>query len=180
MKITLKLRVFCTAIVTLLIWGHLAWDYFHGGVPTHHLLHDGDLPGISNWWGAIVLPVFTWFLLIRIQKRNDGNENSHSSENLGAIVRRFVAALLVGISIAVCFSLGIEVIEYIMGALFVLSFLLPLYKSEYFLGFVLASTFTFGAIIPIGFGIIIVLVFFLFYKVSRAIIGFVRPKKKQV
>ena len=63
MKLTQRSRILITAVVTLLVWSHIAWDYFHEGIPVHYLLHNADLPGIPNWLGAIVLPFFTWFLL---------------------------------------------------------------------------------------------------------------------
>jgi len=156
----------------------LAWDYFHGGIPTHYLLHNPDLPGIPNWLGAIVLPFFTWFLLYRIHKRIDESEIRATSESLRKVILRFFAATLVSISIAVCFVGGIDVIDYIMGSVFVLAFLFPLYKSEFLLGWVLGSTFTFGAIIPIGFGSIFALLFFLIYKFMKAIGTFIRSKRK--
>ncbi len=65
----LRAKIYFTSIISLSIWGLLAWDYFHGGVPSHHILHRKDLPEFSNWWGGILLPLLTWFLLYRIQKR---------------------------------------------------------------------------------------------------------------
>lgn len=176
-KISLRLRLGITVVVTFLIWGQLAWDYFHGGIPTHYLLHDGDLPGITNWWGAIVLPFFTWFLLYRIHKRIDGPNMPVASESLRIIILRFFAAAFVAIAISIFFMNSIDVIDYIMGCLFVLAFFFPLYKSEYLLGWVLGSAFIFGAIIPISFSSIIALVFFLFYKILRVIINYFQSKK---
>lgn len=178
MKLTLRLRILITGIVTLLVWSHVAWDYFHGGVPTHYLLHDDRLPGIPNWWGAAILPFFTWFMLYRIHKRIDGRELLVTSESLRNVVLRFLAAVLVAVSIAVCFMNGIEVIDYIMGSLFVLALFFPLYKSEYILGWVLGASFTFGAIIPMGFGCLLALIFFIFYQLGKTIIGFFRSKTK--
>ena len=178
MKLTLRLRILITGIVTLLVWSHVAWDYFHGGVPTHYLLLDDRLPGIPNWWGAAILPFFTWFMLYRIHKRIDGRELLVTSESLRNVVLRFLAAVLVAVSIAVCFMNGIEVIDYIMGSLFVLALFFPLYKSEYILGWVLGASFTFGAIIPMGFGCLLALIFFIFYQLGKTIIGFFRSKTK--
>jgi hypothetical protein len=176
MKLPLRLRILITTIVALLVWGHITWDYFHGGIPTHYLLHDDNLPGIPNWLGGIILPFFTWFLLHRISIRV--NNKIRETENLKRIGYRFASGVLVAIAIAVCFMNGIEVTDYIMGSLFVLAFFFPLYKSEYLLGWVLGATFSFGAILPMGFGSILALVFFIFYKVSRVIIGLFRPKSK--
>ena len=178
MKLTLRLRLLLTVIVTIFVWGHVAWDYHHGGVPTHYLLHDDRLPGIPNWWGAAILPFFTWFLLYRIHKRIDGRELSVASESLPKIVLRFLTAVLVAVAIAVCFMNGIEVTDYIMGSLFVLAFFFPLYKSEYLLGWVLGAAFTFGAILPMGFGCLLALIFFILYQLRKTMVGFFRSKTK--
>lgn len=178
MKLSLRLRITITVIVTLLVWGHIAWDYFHDGIPTHYIFHSEDMPGIPNWWGGIVLPFFTWFLLYRIHKRINGSEIPVASESLRNVILRFLAAALVSIAIAIFFMNGIEVIDYIMGSLFVLAFFLPLYKSEYLLGWVLGASFSFGAMIPISFGSLLALVFFIFYKIFRVIVGFFVTKVK--
>jgi len=176
MKLSLRLRIIITAFVTLLVWGHIGWDHLDGGIPTHYLLHDDNLPGIPNWLGGIVFPFFIWFLLYRIHKRIDAGEDI-ASESLRAVVIRFLLAMGVAIAISVFFTLEIGLIDYIMPAIFVLAFIFPLYKSEYLLGWVVGSAFTFGAIIPIGFGSLFALVFFVVYKATRAILNFFRAKK---
>jgi hypothetical protein len=122
------------------------------------------MPGIPNWVGAIVLPFFTWFLLGRIKKRMN---RSNRNETLKKIGFRFLAALLFAITISVCFLNDIMIVDYIMGTIFLLAFVFPLSKSEYLLGWVVGAAFTFGAIIPIGFGSILCLLFFLFYSVAK-------------
>ena len=156
-------RILITVIVTLLIWGHIVWDYFHGGIPVHYILHDDKLPGIPNWLGGIALPFFTYFLLYRIHKRVD---SSNSSESLQQVVLSFLASFLIAISISICFMNKIDIIDYIMGSLLILAFFKPLYKAEYLLAWFLGSAFTFGAIIPIVFGSMICLFFFGFYKIN--------------
>lgn len=178
MKLTLRLRILITTIVTLLVWGHIAWDHFHGGIPTHYLLHDDNLPGIPNWLGGIILPFFTWFLLYRIHARIDWPDIPVASESFRDVLFRFIAAFLVSVSIAIFFTMEIDIIDYIMGGIFLLAFFFPLYKSEYLLGWVLGSSFTFGAMIPIGFGSIFVLVLFLLYKIPRTILNYLQSKKE--
>ncbi|MEM9076134.1 MAG: hypothetical protein AAGC43_03800 [Bacteroidota bacterium] len=166
MKPATKTKIWITLAITLLVWGHILWDYFHGGIPTHYLLHNKDLPGIPNWVGGIVLPFFSWVLLGRIQKRLQAKD---SKENLSLVVYRFFCALMIAIVIAVSFLEGIPITDYIMLGIFILAFIFPLYKSEYLLGWVLGSAFTFGAIIPIGFGSLFALVCFLFYVIGTFI-----------
>ncbi|MEP3210415.1 MAG: hypothetical protein ABJN95_14540 [Maribacter sp.] len=175
MKLPLPLRVGITAVVTLMVWAHIGWDYFHEGIPTHYLLHDKDLPGIPNWLGGLVLPFFTWFLLYRIHKRID--ESKSSSESLQLVILRFLLAMGVAIALSVFYTLDISLIDYIMPTIFILAFIFPLYKSEYLLGWVLGSSFTFGAIIPIGFGSLFALVFFMFYRVPRGVFNYFKLRK---
>lgn len=177
MKLTLQLRIIITTVFTLLVWGHIGWDHFHGGIPTHYLLHDDSLPGIPNWLGGLVLPFFTWFLLYRIHKRIDKPEILVASESLRSAVIRFFIAMTIAITIAIFFTYEIDVIDYIMLGIFILAFIFPLYKSEYLLGWVIGSTFTFGAIIPIAFGSIFALICFIFYKISRTALVLFRPKR---
>jgi hypothetical protein len=155
-----KHRLLFTLFISLLVWGHVLWDYFHGGIPTHYLFHNKDMPGIPNWVGAVVLPFFTWFLLGRIQKRTN---QPNTNETLQKIGLRFLAGLLFAITISICFLNDIMIVDYIMGTIFLLAFVFPLYRSEYLLGWVVGAAYTFGAIIPIGFGSLLCLFFFLFY-----------------
>ena len=143
-----RTQLYITAIVTIAIWSLLIWDYFHGGVPSHHLLQQEDLPGFSNWWGGILIPLLTWFLLYRIQKRNGANsEGFLFSKN---VRYAFIGALFFGILLSVFFTLGnTEMPFYMIIALFFTALFLPIYRAEYFLGFVIGMTFTFGGVLPL-------------------------------
>lgn len=168
-----KHRLLITGIITLAIFGHIVWDYFHGGIPTHYIFHSNEMPGIPNWLGAIFLPFFSYFLLFRIHKRLNTPEHKDSLKEVGL---RFLAGLLFAITISVTFLNGIEVTDYIMGLIFILAFIFPLYKSEYLLAWVLGSSFAFGAVIPMVFGSILCFVFFLIYQLVRGLKKVVRPK----
>ncbi|UJH67741.1 hypothetical protein [Allomuricauda sp. SCSIO 65647] len=174
MKLSRNLRFLITVCVTLLVWGHVLWDHFHGGIPVHYLFMDKNMPPFPNWLGGIILPFFTWIALYRIHKRVDAPD---SKNTLRLAVGRFLAALLVAASISVCFENGIEIPNYILYSIFVLAFIFPLYKSEYVLGWVLGSSYSFGAMIPMLFGIVLAGVFFVFYKVGRALIKLFSAKK---
>lgn len=174
MKLSRNLRILITILVTLLVWGHILWDHFHGGIPVHYLLMDKNMPSFPNWLGGIILPFFTWIALYRIHKRVDA---PNSKDTLRLAIGRFSAALLVAVSISVCFENGIEIPSYILYSIFILAFIFPLYKSEYLLGWVLGASYTFGAIIPMGFGIILAGVFFVFYKGARAIVRIFKSEK---
>jgi hypothetical protein len=174
-KLTLKIRLIFTGIVTILNCSFLAWDYFHAGVPTHHILNRGDLPGISNWWGGIILPLLTWFLLSLVQiKRNENNKSDLKSN----FIYRFSGALLFGILLSVLFTHGSDISSYMMIGAILLSFFIPLFRPEYLLGFVLGMTYTVGPILPLGVGVVLIIIFLITYKIVRSGILYLISKIK--
>ena len=175
MKLTLERRIAITAAVAVLVWGHVLWDHLHGGIPTHYLFHDKDMPGIPNWIGAIGLPFFTWFLLFRIKFRVN---RSKSRDTLSLVFKRFALAAMVAIGIAICFMNGIEIPMAVLLGILGLGLIFPLYYSEFLLGWVLGSAFTFGAVIPMGFGSIFALVCWLLFQLGRLVVKLIIPKKK--
>jgi prepilin signal peptidase PulO-like enzyme (type II secretory pathway) len=91
--------------------------------------------------GGILIPLLTWFLLYRIQKRI--RNNSTVSKFPVNILYAFIAALSFGLLLSVFFTLGYsEIPFYMIVSLLVLAIFLPIYKAECFLGFVLGMTFT--------------------------------------
>lgn len=161
-----KFRLYFTAIVTIAICSLLAWNYYHGGVPSHHLLAREDLPKISNWWGGPLLPLLTWFLLYRTQKRMTvcTNYKVHGSSFFLKTIFMFIGALLFGILLSFFFSVGYtEIPFYMLVGLFILALFIPIYQAECLLGFVIGMTFTFGAILPTGFGSILALIGIVIY-----------------
>jgi hypothetical protein len=160
------------------VWSHIIWDYFHEGIPVHYILHNPNLPGIPNWVGAIVLPFFTWILLHRIHIRINRPKIVTIPASIKNVALRFFASALVAVTIAICFMNDINAIDYIMGSLFILAFIFPIYKSEFLLGWVVGSSFTFGAMLPIVFGSLIAGIFFLLYKIPRKILSYFTLKKE--
>ncbi|MFS4468003.1 hypothetical protein [Maribacter sp. 2210JD10-5] len=172
LKIDFKFRLFLTLIFTFIIWSHIGWDYHNGGVPVHYLFQSDEMPGISNFWGAILFPFFSFYLLSRIQKRIDES----AIENLKKVGLRFLISLCCSGAISFFFLNNVDVIDYIMVAILLLAFIFPLYKSEYLLGWVVGSMFTFGAVIPMVFGSILTLLFFGFYQLKKLVVGLFRYK----
>lgn len=169
-------KVLITGLVSIAIWSLLAWYYFNGGVPSHHILAREDLPEISNWWGGILLPILTWLVLFRIQKRE--NLPKVNSNNFLQIPKKtwfsFMGALLLGISLSVFFTLGNEGMSgYLMLSVFAISLFFPVYRAECLLGFVLGMTFTFGAVLPTGIGSILAIIGFLIYNLIRPFLVFI-------
>jgi hypothetical protein len=148
-------RGYFTALVLLAELAHLAWEHFHGGVRSHHILNRGDLPAISNAWGMLLLPALTWFLTGRTQRRIERQSSANAVVRTmpPGVVAGFLGALLVGIALSAAFAMGSDTVPaYIAQGIIVLAILLPIYRAECLLGFVLAMTFTFGAVLPTAVG----------------------------
>lgn len=169
----LSTRIILTSIVTVLIFGLLFWQYLHSGVPSHHILQQKDLPKISNWWGVLLLPVLTWLLLGRIAKRLN-KQNTLNQQNQHPIIKiigLFLLGLLLGITIAVAFTNNYTLfLDNVLYVLLVLSLILPLFYSEFIIGFVIGMTYTFGAILPTIFIMIIAALAFLLFRFIRLLL----------
>jgi MFS family permease len=170
-KTLFKPRLYFTGIITIFVGSLLAWDYYHGGVPTHHILQRADLPGISNWWGAVLLPLITWF---RIQKRVVSNDNSQVSKFPKNIIYGFTGALIFGITLSLFFTLGTtEMPFYMLIGLLFLALFFPIYRAECLLGFFIGMTFTFGGVLPVAIGAIFVIIGAMVYLLVRPAIIYV-------
>lgn len=145
-------RVCLTALATLAEFAQLAWQHLHGGVVSHHLLDRADLPTVSNGWGALLIPGLVWFLTGRIQRRLARGPSAQATPPGATVAAGFVGALLFGIGIAVSFTYGEGAVAAgLFEALVVLAVVLPGFRAECVLGFVLGMAFTFGAVLPTAF-----------------------------
>jgi hypothetical protein len=148
-------RIYFTVGVMLAELAHITWEYFNGGVKSHHFLNLSDMPAISNWWGLLLLPSLTWFITGRIQKRMAGKNTATATFSV-SIFAGFVSSLLFGILLSISFVNNYETIaELLFLGMFLLAFLLPIYRAECVLGFVLGMTFTFGVVLPTAIGSVI-------------------------
>ncbi|MGO1003486.1 hypothetical protein [Lysobacter sp. CA196] len=143
---------------------HLGFEYFDGGVRSHHLLNRADLPAISNWFGLLILPVLGWALGVRLRNRTSARKNI----GIGLIV-----ALLYGAAMAGSYELGAtDITKTLFFGLPVVAIAAPIYRAECMLGFVAGMTFTFGAILPCLFAV-------LFASLSAALrLGFRAIRKR--
>ncbi|PJJ60886.1 hypothetical protein [Hymenobacter chitinivorans] len=174
-----RLSRYCTLLVTVAIWALLAWSHFHGGVPSHHFLAQQELPAVSNGWGGLLLPVLTWLLLSRIRQRVFGPTRADSDPTpaLRRALYGFAGALLFGVLISGLFTAGEpDMAGNVMLGLFALAFFVPIYRPECLLGFVLAMTYTFGAVLPTIIGTVLGLIGWVVYGVIRRGLVYVGAK----
>jgi hypothetical protein len=145
-------RMFVIGVVIFAELAHLSWEYVNGGVVAHNILNRSDMPAISNWWGILLLPALAWFLTGRSQARIEPQASGNVAlANFPlSVVVGFAGALLFGIGLAISFTFNYEDIAalFLFGML-LLAIILPVYRAECVLGFVLGMTFTFGAVLPL-------------------------------
>lgn len=178
MKLSLSTRIVITVTIIILVGGMLLWEYFNGGVKTHYFLQDDSFPGISNYWGLLVAGVLTWFTLYRIKVRKIQKSEEKQETILKKAFIRFLVALFFGITLSIFFSLGYaQVAEAMTLGILLLSFFIPLYKTEYLLGYVLGLAFTIGATLPAFFGLIIITICWLTYTLPRWVFLKLNPRK---
>jgi hypothetical protein len=144
-------RLYLTGLAMLVEVAHLTWEHLHGGVVSHHLLNRSDMPAISNWWGIVLVPALTWFLIGRIQARLSVRSapEDRAPRLRASVVAGFAGSLLSGILLSVFFtSHNKSATVLVFEGILLCALLLRVYRAEYVLGFVLGMSFTFGAVLP--------------------------------
>lgn len=118
---------------------HLAWEMSQGGVRSHHFLARSDMPSMSNWWGIVLVPALAWFVAGRVQSRAASGIQSDGAihASIRHAIPAFAGALLYGGALAVSYSYGLGLEHYLFMALFAIGLVLPIYRGEYILGFVI-------------------------------------------
>lgn len=167
-----RLRLRITVAVSLAIWSLLLWQQSHGGVPSHSFLARADMPKISNWWGAAVLPVLTWFLTGRVAKRlADQSDDAATARATWLTIQiGYAVSLLYAVALATAFTTGRDAIAgFLFPALPVIGLFVPIFRAECVLGFVLGMTYTFGAVLPTFIATMVSVVGAAVYLVPRAL-----------
>jgi hypothetical protein len=156
-----SIRLGVVVAATLAYWALLAWQYTHGGVTGHSFLARDDMPVISNWWGALSIPIVSWILTGSIKRRLAafGPDATGADRALRTAVVACIGSALYGSAMALGFSLGHdELSAWLFQALPLVALLLPIHRAEYLLGFVVALSLRFGGVLPliIGTGVAVV------------------------
>lgn len=160
------LRLVGTALALLAELIHLAWEHFHGGILRHHILNRSDLPAISNGWGIVLLPALTWYLMGRISRRSVPSADGRPGALPRSVMVGFAGALLFGLMLSGGFALRQTTLTAVLfQGLLLLALLLPVYRAECVLGFVLGMTFVFGVVLPTAIASIIAALSMLLHRV---------------
>ncbi len=164
MKSILTNKVLVAGAALILTTIFILWEHFNGGVITHHLLAREDMPGISNLWGLLTIPLLSWLTVSLIQRRRD--KKIKSGLDMGDfetnVLKHFLAALVFGIIASLLWEFNQEhILQYYILLPILIAFFRPVNFPECFLGFVIGMLFTFGGILPMIIGTVLLVLCFL-------------------
>lgn len=135
-------------LLQLLLLGR---EYLTGGVVSHHVLHDPALPAISNYWGLLVLPSLALLTARRSNRELRASNGSPQPFLPWKVWLGFGLMLLVTLLQSFFWTQGMEQITaYLALAALVSGLLLPIYRPECILGYVLGAAPVFGTVIPLA------------------------------
>ena len=120
-----------------------------------------------NWWILLTL-------IHRRQLRSANNQSSVSEQG----IHGFIGAFIFGVTVTILFYNAPELPGYFMLMTFVLALFIPIYRPEYFLGFVLSMTCGFGGILPVLFGLVLIPVYMIEYRYIRKAFLYILNKIK--
>jgi hypothetical protein len=154
----------------------VAYEYFNGGVKTHHFLARADLPGFSNWLALLVLPFLGIVLAVRAKSEQGHRASSILSPTLAAGT---AGALAYGAVLAASFHFGLEQVSLVLFlGLFLCAIVFPVYRAEYIFGFVVGMTIAFGSVIPLAFALFFATVSFALRRVGVLVVSAVRRLRR--
>ncbi|HTO14625.1 MAG TPA: hypothetical protein VLZ83_02595 [Edaphocola sp.] len=179
LKSVINNKIKATIGIFILTSIFILWEYFNGGVVSHNLLARKDLPAISNWWGLLTVPLLFWIAISLVNRRR-GNEiksELKSEEYETKVLKRFLAAFAFGIIISLLweFNFG-NFLQYFILFPILIAFFTPVHLPECLMGFVLGMLFTFGGVLPILIGVILLIICFLMNKLMKILRNLISPK----
>jgi hypothetical protein len=155
---------------------HVGFEYFNGGVKTHHFLARADLPGFSNWLGLLVLPLLAIALTVRAKSQQGGQAGSILPPALAAGT---AGSLAYGAALAASFHFGLEQVSLLLFlGLFLCSIALPVYRAEYIFGFVVGMTIVFGSVIPLAFALVFGTISFALRRTAVFVLSALRKSRR--
>jgi len=163
--LTLRIRLVTTIAITLIMAAFMLWKHTHGGVVSHHIFGDENMPSISNWWGLLTIPLATWISLTLIQKRHNATTSEETMTR--SEIYRFLGGLTLGITITILFYHAPDYTSPVLLATFVIALFLPIYRPAFYLGFTLSMIYGFGGVIPAVFGLFLTAIFAIEYLLIR-------------
>ncbi len=156
-----------TAILTGIF---ILLEHYNGGVVSHYLLAREDLPKISNWWGLLTIPILTWIVFSLRKGRSHTLSPSGQTLNTdsGNCKTKFLAALVFGVVVSALWEFGLEnVLQYVILTPFLIAVFKAVHYPEVLLGFVVGMIYTFGGILPIIIGLVLLITCYIINKLFQ-------------
>ncbi|KZN29014.1 hypothetical protein N480_09610 [Pseudoalteromonas luteoviolacea S2607] len=168
------LMVVIVCQITLLIWESL-----HGGVVTHHFLARENMPGLSNWWGLVILPSLVWVTAYSLEQRGRHLKSGQARTEFNKMASfSFLGMLLISLIQSTIFTLGYSTIAVsILMFLVFIALFLPLYRIEAIVGYILGGAYFTGPMIPfVGVVLFVAVSFFAHFCIKPLITHFKTAK----
>jgi hypothetical protein len=154
----------------------IAFEYYNGGVKTHHFLARADLPGFSNWLSLFVLPLLGVVLAFRAKSGQAGPASSILSPTPAAGT---AGSLAYGAALAASFHFGLEQVSLVLFlGLLPCAIAFPAYRAEYIFGFVVGMTSAFGSVIPLAFALFFATISYVSRRVGALAVSAVRKQRQ--
>lgn len=148
----------------------LVLEHARGGVASHYLLNNPDLPAISNYWGLLTLPLLGLVFAVRLTRQ--------SRAAVKSMMVALISAFGYGVLMAMSFAFGAEIITSVALLLaFALGIFLPIYRIEYVFGFVAGMTFTFGGVLPLVVALVLAVFSFLVRYFGCKLLAVIHKKR---
>lgn len=147
---------------------HLIYEYLTGGVLSHHLLNNPNLPAISNWFELITLPL----LGVVFGQRVRTNPSKKRWAGIPVpMLTSLLGAIICGAMLAASFLFGASTItSAVLLVIFVCGLLFPVYRVEYILGFVAGMTLVIGGVLPLFFALVVAALSFVVRYIVRKVV----------
>ena len=114
----------------------------------------------------MTVPILTWVVhsLINRRYKTESQSNQNLNRNNKTLIR-FLSALLFGISVSALWELGLEnILQYFILIPILIAVFIPLHFPEILLAFVIGMIYTFGGILPIIIGTVLLTISFFVNK----------------
>lgn len=134
------------------------------------------MPKISNWWGLLSIPILTWLSLSIIQKRKNKNHEEKTVSRFE--IYGFWGGFLFGVALTILFYNESGFSNYLLLLTFVFALFIPIYKPEYYLGFILSMLYGFGGVLPAVIGLLLIAIYAIEYHVIRKAFLFIINKTR--
>jgi hypothetical protein len=136
-----KNRLLTYSLISIVVFYFcfLVYQHFNDGVPSHHFLANEEYPEISNWYGIIVVCLFSSITLYTFRAKDFSLKNAVEA----------IIAFLYGLILFLSYSAELSAMTKSMFfGLFIIGLMYPIYRIHIYFGILLGMSYGFGAVLP--------------------------------